>query len=68
MTIDYCDCGVWPGSHCRPKYCDRNAIKVGGAIYEETCKIAQDDESSGTLTMHADRFKRLGHAAVEAMK
>jgi hypothetical protein len=42
--------------------------KVGGAIYEETCKIAQDDEASGTLTLHTDRFKRLGRAAIEAMK
>ena len=51
-----------------PEISDEDAVKVGGAIYEEACKIAQDDEASGTLTTHADRFKRLGRAALEAMK
>lgn len=47
---------------------DEDAIKVGGAIYEETCQIAQDDEASGHLTLHAIRFMRLGRSAINAIQ
>jgi hypothetical protein len=47
---------------------DEDAIAVGGAIYEETCQIAQDDEASGHLTLHATRFMRLGRAAINAIQ
>lgn len=47
---------------------DEDAVKVGGAIYEETCQIAQDDEASGHLTLHAVRFMRLGRAALNSIQ
>ena len=43
------------------------AVQIGGAIYEAQAQIAQDDERSGTLTLHADRYRRLGAAALEAI-
>lgn len=47
--------------------CTKSADVVGGAIYEESCHIAQDDERAGTLTTHAERFRRLGAAALRVL-
>lgn len=46
---------------------DELAIMIGGAIYEAQAQIAQDDERTGTLTLHADRYRCLGQAALDAM-
>lgn len=43
------------------------ADKIGGAICEMQAQIAQDDDRSGCLTMHADRYRLLGQAALDAM-
>ena len=43
-------------------------FRVGGAIYEEQAQIAQDDEQSGTLTLHHERYRRLGLAAIRSLK
>lgn len=44
-----------------------DAETIGGAIYETSAQIAQDDEQSGTFTLHADRYRRLGRAALDAI-
>lgn len=63
---DYCDCGNWSGSHCRPKYCARKpppeqVEKVRQAIFNV---LSGETEPNTGMILYAV-YDALGYPGID---